>query len=248
VQTQADISRSETATQWSIKHIHRLILLSATYQQSSQHPLHDRYSRDDAANRLWWRAERRRLDADALRDALLAASDQLDVRLGGPSFRPTISPEALEGLSRKSGAWKESPPQEQRRRTIYTYLQRSLLPPLLTTFDQADTTLPCGQRDVTTVAPQALALLNNDFVHEQSRAVAALLEHWSDDAERIDAAWRLTLGRSPTSSEREAALRHVREQEARFAHLPSPPQSPRRLAWESLCHVLLNTNEFVYVD
>jgi hypothetical protein len=159
--------------------------------------------------------------------------------MGGPSFRPTVSPEALEGLSRKSGAWKASPPAEQNRRTIYTFLQRSLLPPLLTTFDQADTTLPCGQRDVTTVAPQALALLNNEFVHAQSQALAARLHDTPDAGQRVERLWRLAFGRVPTSAEREAALQHVRALAARTSH---------DRAWESLCHVLVNANELIYVD
>ena len=247
--SQPSTLNSQPARRWSLKHIHRLILLSATYQQSSEHPQQAVYEREDSGNRLWWRAERRRLDADALRDSLLAVSGNLDLRLGGPSFKPTVSSEALEGLSRKSGAWNASPPQEQQRRSLYTFLQRSLLPPMMTTFDLADTTLPCGQRDVTTVAPQALALLNNEFVHQQSQSLAErALGTTADDDARIDAAWRLALGRSPASTEREAALRHLNEQEARFAKLNSSPRPARQLAWESLCHVLLNTNEFLYVD
>ncbi|MCO6458231.1 MAG: PSD1 domain-containing protein, partial [Pirellulaceae bacterium] len=103
---------------WRLKPIHRLILTSQTYCQSASHPRHNEYAARDFANRNWWRAERRRLDAESLRDALLSVAGRLDQRLGGPSFRPTVSPEALEGLSRKAAAWEASPDNEQRRRTL----------------------------------------------------------------------------------------------------------------------------------
>jgi hypothetical protein len=224
---------------WELKRIHRLMLSSATYRQSSLHPQHAEYAQRDAGNRLWWRAERRRLDAESLRDAMLAASSQLDLRMGGKSFRPTLSAEALEGLSRKSAAWQPSPPREQLRRSLYMYSQRSLLTPLMTTFDFSDTTLPCGQRDVTTVAPQALALLNNAFVHEQSTALAKLVAGTlrvplpadgtrsvptTDQA--INLLWRRILGRLPSERERAAARAHLAEQEKHFAAQPKPkPES-----------------------
>ncbi|MCC6231157.1 MAG: DUF1553 domain-containing protein, partial [Verrucomicrobiales bacterium] len=243
---------------WRSKPIHRLMVLSQTYQQSSVHPDQERYASKDAGNRLWWHAERRRLDADALRDALLAASAQLDLdRVGGPSFSPDISADALEGLSMKAQAWKPSPPEEQRRRSLYTYTKRSLLPPLATVFDFPDTTLPCGQRDVSLVAPQALALLNNAFVHAQSTALAQRVRAHAPNASpdaHIRAAWQFTLGRSPTAAERRLARRHLAAQEQRFhASRPAPEatpaqSAPEELALASLCHVLLNANEFLFVD
>ncbi|MGE3999108.1 MAG: PSD1 and planctomycete cytochrome C domain-containing protein, partial [Planctomycetaceae bacterium] len=232
---------------WSMKRLHKLIVMSNTYRQSSSHPQHEEYASSDPSNRLWWRAERRRLDADALRDSLLAASGQLDLRQGGPGFKPTINPEALEGLSRKSGAWEASPPEEQRRRSIYTYLQRSLLPPLMTVFDQPDTTLPCGQRDVTTVAPQALALLNNEFVDEQSRTLAArFIAECDSSDQQVTEAWRCVLGRDPTESERTASLKHL--ESLLHREVTSRQSDAHQTTLASLCHVLMNTNEFLYVD
>jgi hypothetical protein len=254
-------SSNETAADlagkaWTIKRMHKVLVMSSTYRQSSGHSRYDEYAQVDSGNRDWWHAPRRRLDADSLRDSLLVASGQIDLTLGGPSFRPTVSSEALEGLSRKDNAWKASPPEEQNRRSLYIYLQRSLLPPLMTTFDQSDTTLPCSQRDVTTVAPQALALLNNDFVHAQSAALAQRVakEAGPGDDERIEAAWRQALGRVPTETERAAARRHLEAQAQRWGGANkgsgsgAPHADPRQLAMESLCHVLLNTNEFLYVD
>jgi hypothetical protein len=187
---------------WHTKPIHRLILLSAAYRQSSIHPKAVLYEQADAANRLWWRAERRRLDAESLRDALLASSGALDrSRLGGPGFVPDVSPDALEGLSMKDKAWTPSPPEEQRRRSVYLFAKRGLIAPLMTTFDSPDTTLPCGRRDVTLVAPQALSLMNSAFVHQQSQVLArevVAMTPAADPHERICIAWRKTLGRDPT--------------------------------------------------
>ncbi|MBL9166704.1 MAG: PSD1 domain-containing protein [Verrucomicrobiales bacterium] len=242
---------------WRAKRLHKLLVLSETYRQSSIHPAQERYAQEDFANHLWWRAERRRLDADALRDGLLSVSGTLDLRkMGGPSFAPVISPDALEGLSMKGQAWKASPAEEQGRRSIYMFSKRSLLSPMATVFDFPDTTLPCGQRDVTVVAPQALALLNNATVHEQSRALARRVMSASasqDARSRITKAWQLALGRVPAAAETAAAIAHLQRQRDHFlSQTPAPKQAPAAdpdlLALSSLCHVLLNSNEFIYVD
>ena len=240
----------------SLKRLHRLLVTSATYRQSSLHPKPDECAARDAGNHLWWHAERRRLDAEPLRDRLLFVGNDLDTRMTGPGFKPTIQAEALEGLSRKEGAWKPSPLPEQRRRAVYMFSQRSLLPPLMTTFDFVDTTLPCVQRPVSTVAPQALALLNNAFAHERSASLASTVvlslrrqdvpsaerrDYSTDIDQQIRTAWRLALVRDPSSAELLAAREHIREQQQRWPSAPSRPLA-------SLCHVLLNTNEFAYVD
>ncbi len=236
---------------WTAKRMHHRIMTSQAYQQASIHPQQDSYATRDPNNRLLWRAARRRMDAEALRDAILTVSGQLDPRVGGPSFKPAIHPEALEGLSRKGADFQTSPASEQGRRSLYIYSQRSLLPPLMTTFDFCDTTQPCGQRDVSVVAPQALALLNGSFAHEQSTAIASRLMASAgassgspDPAQLVQAAWRLVLGRVPSSSETQAALGHLDRQRQNFAALPQSDQ--RALA--SLCHILLNSNEFIFVD
>jgi hypothetical protein len=227
---------------WQSKPIHRMMVTSATYKQASMHPKQAEYAGLDSANRLWWRAARRRLDAESLRDGLLFAAGQLNAaHIGGPSFVPQISAEALAGWSRKGSEWQPSPRDQQCRRTLYAFVKRGLLPPTLTTFDAPDTTLPCGQRDVTTVAPQALALLNNSFVHEQSEALAHRAAAGAvNEIEFVRRAWRFALGRQPAPAEETAAVAHLKAQAARLA-------SPAK-ARASLCHVLLNTNEFIYID
>lgn len=204
-------------SKWSAKHIHRLILQSKTWQQSVLHPKAEEYATRDSGNQYWWRAERRRLDAEALRDSLLAATGEIDLRVGGEGFKPTISSEALEGFSRKGAVWTAAPAAEQRRRSLYIYVSRSLMPPIMTTFDQCDTTLPSAQRDVTTVAPQALAMMNNQFVHDRSKALAQRVSAVADKQDdQINYAWLFALGRQPGKNERVLARQHLATQKKKF--------------------------------
>ena len=241
---------------WRLKRMHKIIMLSNTYQMDSTHPHEAEYAQADFVNEYWWRANRRRLESEPLRDAMLAVSGQLNLKSGGPSFFPPASKEALEGLSKKGAEWGASPPDEQRRRSIYMMTKRSLLMPLMTTFDSSDTTQPCSQRNVSIVAPQALALLNNDFVHQQSAALAARVanEAGQDETAQIDRAWWLALARPPSDIERALALEHLTAQRKHVAPRAAADGKPpgddetRRLALTSLCHVLFNLNEFIYVD
>ena len=130
------------------------------------------------------------------------------------------------------------------------FTQRSLLSPFMTVFDFGDTNLPCAQRDVTVVAPQALALLNDEFAHGRSRALAMrVMETVQDNRDgQIKLAWSLAYGRDPDANELTAARTHLDHQRERFEAFPRSGPSPDTLAMGSLCHVLLNANEFLYVD
>ncbi len=230
---------------WTLKRIHKLIMTSSTYRQRSVHPHETQYSQRDFLNRNLWKFNRRRISSESLRDAMLAVGSRLNMRMGGPSFYPGMSTEALEGLSRKAGDWKSSPADERSRRSIYMMTKRSRLLPLMTTFDFSDTTASCGQRDVTTVAPQALALLNNQFTHAQSEALAKRLAgHAAGTVEQVKLAWQLAFGRNPSDGELGQAENHLHEQRQHF----DGRNNPAHLALASLCHVLLNCNEFIYVD
>ena len=230
---------------WTFKRIHKLIMTSSTYRQRSVHPHETQYSQRDFLNRNLWKFNRRRISSESLRDAMLAVGSRLNMRMGGPSFYPGMSAEALEGLSRKAGDWKSSPADERSRRSIYMMTKRSRLLPLMTTFDFSDTTASCGQRDVTTVAPQALALLNNQFTHAQSEALAKRLAgHAASATEQVKLAWQLAFGRNPSDGELGQAENHLHEQRQHF----DGRNNPGHLALASLCHVLLNCNEFIYVD
>jgi hypothetical protein len=243
---------------WSQKRLHLRLLSSAAYRRASVHPREEDYQQRDFENRLWWRAQRRRLEAEALRDALLAAAGELNLEMGGPGFFPRLAADALEGLSRKGEAWGDSPPDQRARRSIYIFSKRSLLLPLFATFDLCDTTQGCPQRDVSTVAPQALALLNNFFVHDSSAALArrALREAGAgaDVMRTVESAFRCALGRGPGADEAAAARDHIAAQREHFAAQASAGRGaaeasdPAFLALTSLCHALLNLNEFIYVD
>ena len=241
-----DLLASELmAGEWRLKRIHKMIVMSKTYCQSSIHPSAKSYTEFDAANRYWWRAERRRLDAEQLRDSLLVCSGRLDRSMGGPSFKAPISEEALEGLSRKGEAYKASPADESRRRGVYMFSKRSLAVPMMAVFDSCDTTAPTGKRDVSTVAPQALTLLNNEWVHGESHATAArVLASSSDQEQRVSAAWRMLLSRDPSDRERLAAIDFI----SRLQASGSVGDNSDLRAFAALCHTIVNTNEFIYLD
>ena len=245
-----------TAGGWRLKRLHKMMMLSSTYQMDATHAREAEYSQVDFGNDFRWRAIRRRLESEPLRDAMLAVSGQLNPTAMGPSFYPPATKESLEGLSKKGAEWGTSPPQEQLRRSIYMMTKRSLLLPLMTTFDFSDTTQPCSQRNVSTVAPQALALLNNEFVHQQSAAFATRVinEVGHDPSAEVERAWWLALARPPGESERVAAIAHLA---AQHEHLVAGAaqdgktlneDEARRQSLASLCHVLFNLNEFIYVD
>jgi hypothetical protein len=253
------------------KRLHRLIVTSAAYRRSSQHPAAELAASIDADNRLLWRYDRRRLDAEGIRDALLAMSGELDLRMGGPGFRPTLASEALEGLSRRDAAWSPSPVAEQRRRAVYEYTSRSLIDPLLTTFDVADSTMSCSRREQSIVAPQALALLNDPFVARLAATTVDDLfaevgvttdERPADEAALLDAVWERAFGRPPSRTEREAAAIHlaslrtlIAEQQARVAledetdaH-PAPGDTATDSAnWPAGLSLLLTADEGVESD
>ena len=203
---------------WSVKKLHRRIMLSEAYRRSSRPVAAN--AAVDPQNKLLWRMNRRRLDAETLRDSVLAAAGKLNLKMGGSPVVPPLSEDELEGIwSREQ--WPVSlDPAEHNRRSVYLYVKRSFPYPMFTTFDAPDTSVSCARRSVTTVAPQALTLLNGGFAREQAEALAAR-------AETPRRLWKLALGRGP-----------------------SPRESERTadLAPEHLALLLLNLNEFLYID
>jgi len=209
---------------WSIKELHRRIVTSASYRQSALTDLQTR--RDDPENVLVTRHSRRRIDGEAIRDALLAIGGVLDRRLGGPGVFPEIPDEI-----RDARLWPVSPDERDRhRRGLYVFVRRNLRYPFFESFDRPDTNASCPLRPVTTIAPQALTLLNGSLAHATADRIATQLDGLSD-AERIDRAFRLTLGRLPDEEERAWSRNFV-----------------ARSSWKEFALVLLNVNEFVYVD
>jgi hypothetical protein len=175
-----------------------------------------------------------------VRDSFLMVSGKLNLKLGGPSVYPKIPKEVLAGQSRPGEGWPTSPPDEANRRTIYVGVKRSLQVPVLSQHDQADTDSSCPVRYTTTVPTQALGLLNGEFAHESAVAYAArLMKESNDPTAQVRRAIRLTTGRIPSEDE-------VRKDVAFLAELRRKTNDSDAL--KQYCLMLLNTNEFVYVD
>ncbi len=215
---------------WSLKRLHRLILTSATYRMGVTNV--PKYAEEDPDDLLLWRRPYHRLEAEPIRDAMLAASGRLDQTMYGPSMYPFIPAEAVEASSDPDPVWPPFVEATTNRRTIYAFIKRSLVVPMLDLLDLCDTARSAARRNVTSVPTQALTLLNGDFVNRQSRLLADRLKREADDeASRVDRAFLLTLCRPPTVEEREAALQFIKEE-----------------SWTQFCRALFNTNEFVYPD
>ncbi len=213
---------------WSLKSIHRLILTSAAYRQTSADRPEARAL--DAENRLLWRMNRKRLDFEAMRDALLAASGQLDAAVGGPAVDLLAEP------------WPT-------RRTLYGRIDRQNLPNLFRTFDFASPDTHSPRRYSTTVPQQALYLLNSPFVRDQARHLASRPELTGirDSALRVERLYEVALARKPTAAELELGAAFLAAEDASS---PPPADAPadRPGAWERYVQVVLLSNEFVFVD
>lgn len=193
---------------WRMKGIHRLILTSATYRQDS---------RSDAAkaaldpdNRLWHRQQPRPLEAEQVRDAILAVSGSLDRTMGGPGVKPPVPPSLVATTSKNAYPRDAVDGPEVWRRSLYLFVKRSVALPMMEIFDRPTPSASCGQRSATVVPTQALLLMNDPFVRRQAVIFAERLRtQEKDDAARIDLGFRLALGRSPTTEESRTAAAFV---------------------------------------
>lgn len=225
---------------WSIKRMHRMILMSRAYRMSTA--FNAEYYAKDPANEKLWRFDMRRLTAEELRDAILAVNGSINLDMGGPSVYPPMPREVLETSSTPDKVWSKSSPEQETRRSIYIHVKRSLLTPLLTDFDLADTDNSCPVRFSTTQPLQALNLMNSEFVNRQAEVFAERLRREAtDENERIRLAWKLATGREP--GEENIARSRALMAELQTRHGLSPEKALDRLGL-----VLLNLNEFVYLD
>lgn len=224
---------------WRIKAMHKLILLSDSYRQSSR-AASEKAIAADPGNTLLWRQNLRRLEAEAIRDAILAVSGELNLAMGGRGIFPTLPKEVLSTQSMPGNGWGNSPPREQARRSVYIFVKRTLGVPFLESFDVASPDTSTPARAVTTIAPQALILLNSQFMEEQALAFAnRLLRETGTDPERnVERLFRLALGRAPTPREVDIAASYVRRDRA----------VDYRTALAHLCKIALNLNEMIYID
>jgi hypothetical protein len=240
------------ARKWSIKELHRLMVLSHTYRISSGG--NPAAAKIDPENHLLGRWRQHRLEAEAFRDSVLAVSGRLNSTMAGPSVYPPLPRAVLQGQSRPGQGWGKSSEREAERRSIYIFVKRVLAVPELELLDAPDTTSSCEQRVVSTTAPQALTFLNSDFMQQQARYFAARLERSAGkDAEaRVRLAFELAVARPPRHEEVKASLDFLAAQqkqiEADSAKGKTSAGDARQRALEAFCLVILNTNEFAYVN
>jgi len=240
---------------WDVKRMHKLIVTSNTYQQSSiSNPQGEK---EDSRNRFLWRFPRQRLDAEVIRDSALAVAGVLNTKLGGPS----VMPELPAGMPTPRGGWTVSNPEDRNRRSVYIFVRRNTRYPMLEAFDMPDTHESCGRRNTTITAPQALSLLNGKVVLDwaQSLAGRVITESGTDLRAQIDRAYELAYSRRPDGSERDTVMTFFDKQQSVIAKriadgkklaLPTGAsqeiEPARAAALVDFCHMLLNSNEFVY--
>lgn len=218
---------------WRLKPMHRLMVMSSAYQQSSRSPVAEAASRVDPENRLLWRFSQRRLSAEEIRDAILSVSGELNPKIGGPSVMVPVDKELVQ-LLYKPTQWEVARnATEHHRRSIYLIAKRNLRLPFMETFDQPGLLTSCGRRESSTHAPQALELLNGRLSNELATVFAERLEkeNGGDRSRLIERAYWLATGRAPSAGERSLAAAFLKEQ----------PLKEFALA-------LFNLNAFLYVQ
>jgi hypothetical protein len=242
---------------WSIKQMHRLIMNSETYKMASSF-YNAPNAEKDADNIYVWRYPVRRLEGEVIRDIILSASGQINLEAGGPPFFPSIPQRVREGY--RQGKWiltKEEP--SNWRRSIYSYWKRGMKYPMFDVHDQPDQNVTVEKRNITTVPTQALTLLNNEFVLLQARYLAerVMREAGTDSPEaQVKTLYRIALSRQPTAKELAGQLDFLKKQrEFRTARTSGEgsgqgggEQDIDVAVLSDLTHVMLNANEFVYIN
>ena len=230
------------ANGWHFKSLHKLIMTSDAYRMSSNADAVALAT--DPQNDLLWRFDMRRLAAEEVRDSILAANGSLNLKMFGPSIYPVVPKEVLAGQSKPGNGWGTSTLAEAARRSIYIHVKRSLRLPVLENFDAAETDVSCPVRFTTVQPTQALGLLNSDFINQEASKFAARLKKEAGDetAAQIALALRLATGRRPGDAEirRGVDLIEIVEDEGW--------RVGGRGGTKDFCLVVLNLNEFVYLD
>jgi hypothetical protein len=226
---------------WSIKAMHRLILNSSAYRMSTAY--NERAAQIDPENRLLWRMNRRRLEAEEIRDSLLSASGRLDGSMGGSLLSFKNHTYVTSTASSNDVSY------QSRRRSVYLPVVRSAVYDVLAAFDFADPSTATGRRSSTTVAPQALFMMNSPLMLAESRAMAeSILRRPGADEQHVEQAYLRAYGRPPEPREAERALRFVSAYQSDVAGHGVDATEARLRAWQALCRVILSSNEFVYVE
>jgi hypothetical protein len=207
---------------WKLKPLHKRIMTSETYMQGNRSADDPRMT-SDPDNQLWWYRPPRRLEAEAVRDSLLAVSGMMDQTMFGPG--------SLDA--------------NMKRRSIYFFIKRSQLIPMMMLFDWPEHLVSIGQRQSTTIAPQALALMNHPISRSAAESIANSMPT-PLGAKQLDSIFLRILSRMPTESEREGALRFIAS--AEHMRREQSSGSPEKMAVADFCQILLCCNEFIYVD
>lgn len=217
---------------WSVKHMHRLMLKSDAYKMASRDIPEN--LKKDGNNRYFWRQSRNRLEAEAIRDQILAVAGTLRFSTGGPAVRPYIDPALFQSSTDRTWPGKAIGDPDTWRRSLYVFSKRSIRYPMFEAFDQPDMVTSCSLRTRSTVAPQALLLMNNADVLLQAKYFAqrVMLEAGHDTEARIDHAFEIALARLPSATEKQQAMEFVTSSTTGLV---------------DLCQTLFNLNEFVYL-
>ena len=238
-----------------------MIMLSSAYQQSSAYQAEA--AKADPGDKLIWRFERRRLEGEVIRDSMLYAGGALNLKMGGPGVFPPLPPGVSMPRSQYLNWKTEKDTAEGDRRSVYVFVKRNLRYPMFETFDFPDTHESCPRRFATVTPTQPLAMMNDELVMEWARALASrvLNDGGLSAQQQIERAYRLVFSRAPKPEESQSILDFLNQQSgliaARLAKndpVPMPDAVPQGMApaqaaaFVDLCHTLLNSNEFIYMN
>ncbi len=233
---------------WKLKSLHRAILNSSSYMQSTD--FDEARANVDPDDRLLWRRRPQRLEAEVLRDSVLAVSGTLNEQQFGPAFKAPIPKEAMQARNTKDPYpmdVKDSP--ATRRRTVYMFHKRVVQHPMMQAFDGPDAQTSCGRRSQTTVAPQALALLNDSFMRERAMDFAKrLMKDGTNEQDWVKGGFEIALGREPTAMELAESVKFVQRQIERRQERKKDPGDIRLEALADFAQAIFGLNEFIYVD
>lgn len=221
---------------WSMKKLNREIMLSSAWQQSAQ--WREDAGAEDASNKLTWRYPRHRLEGEAIRDSILSVSGALNTKMYGPGVFPALPP----GMVTRGG-WKDDEDEaEANRRSVYIFVRRNTRYPMLQAFDMPDTHESCARRNVTVSSTQALEMLNSEVVMGWARTLSKRVRNDAglDERGQVERAWKLVYQRPPSAEEISGALAFLRKQAA--------VAGDGEAAFTDFCHMLINSNEFVFVN
>jgi hypothetical protein len=226
---------------YHFKAMHKLIMTSSAYRMSCR--ADEKALAADPRNELLWRFDIRRLTSEEIRDSILAVNGTLNLTMFGPSVYPKIPREVLAGQSKPGNGWTTSNAKDSARRSVYVHVKRSLRVPLLENFDSAEPDRTCPVRFVTVQPTQALGMINGSFAQEEAAKLAARLkkEAGTDRASQVKLAWRLVASREASASEVSKSL-------GLMESLEKQDGASAEAAMNGFCLMMLNLNEFVYVD